>query len=187
MTTRIAPLKKFTAPHTANSLYDWGLVYNMCRKVYKKNVGVSKENRFNLNMDEFVYNDGGVHTIIDMRTVEGGRDRPGELSAADIHNKTDDKIALSSIYLRHSEACRKMAWAALRQNYKLCLTALTEFSEVEQDLAEITADVGDSNQYLLFQNRVMKEYNENKERVLDWKNSGYFAYRYQGRKIHACC
>jgi len=187
MTTRQAPLRKFTTPISATLSSDWGLIYNMCRKVYKKNVAVSKENKFNLDMDKFIYRGDSNLQILDMRHVEGAHAREGELSAIDLHSKTPDKVALSSIYLRHSEACRKMAWAVIRQNYPLALKALTEFSEVEQDLAELTAEVGTSQEYLNFQNRVMAEYNENKERVVDWKNAGYFAYRFQGRKIHACC
>ena len=187
MTTRQAPLRKFTTPISATLSSDWGLIYNACRKVYKKNVAVSKENKFNFEMDKFIYSGDHDHIMVDLRHVENAQKRPGELTPVELHNKTDDKVALSSIYLRHSEACRKMAWAALRQNYPLALRALAEFSEVEQDLAELNADVATSQQYLNFQNRVMKEYNENKERVLGWKNDGYFAYRFQGRKIHACC
>lgn len=188
MTTTRAPLKKFLTPINRSMSSDWGILYNMCIGVYRKNVAVSKENKFNMEMDEFIYNGDRNHVIMDLREVtESKKMREGEMSATDLHKRVNNPLALSSIYLRHSEACRKMAWATIRQNYPLTLKALTEFSEVEQDIAELTEEVGTSLEYLSFQNRVMKEYNDNKERVVNWKNDGYYDYRFQGQKIYKCC
>tara|TARA_R110002126_G_scaffold72167_1_gene180534 strand:+ start:1575 stop:2135 length:561 start_codon:yes stop_codon:yes gene_type:complete len=184
MTLATAPLQHFTTKINKNFSYDWGQIFNMSIKIYQKNVDISKENKFNIMMDEVMYDSDFNLCVLDMR--ETSNIHPGEIDPIKLHQKTDDKVALSTYYYKHSEACRLLAWGCYRQNYKQVELALADFREVLVDMGELQGELGTQENYLTFYNRVMEEYNNNEERMKGWEKDGYFDYRYGGRKIYKC-
>ena len=185
MTFATAPLQHFTTKINNNLSYDWGQIFNMSIDIYQKNIDISKENKFNWMIERALEDTEFKYQVLDLRDHKGEL-HPGEIDPIKLHQKTDDKVALSTYYFKHSEACRLMAWGCYRQNYKTVAMAMADFREVLVDMGELQGEVGTQENYLTFYNRVMKEYNDNEGRMKEWEEAGYFGYRYGGRKIYKC-